>query len=286
MKRVLLTFAAIAAMVSANAQTTYNYFDPADCDADGWLWFDTQEKIDKYVGLQSLPDDPNPKIMLLAATYENADFEFPEPYTDPAIKGYNAEGVQGGEGSWTGAIVLCGGTTNRGSTDPNGGAIFLQLPDCAEFALALSQEYNSIQIGLRGAKDWKEDVDANVIRTYFNMGIFGKPLAKEYQFRWLNIQDVENTLDVSCHKIQSPAGEKVSAFVRQNCDVPLLIHGIKVFTYTDNGYGSSGSGVADIEIGNSNAPVEYFNMQGVKVANPENGLYIRRQGTKVEKIML
>jgi len=35
-----------------------------------------------------------------------------------------------------------------------------------------------------------------------------------------------------------------------------------------------------------NAPVEYFNLQGIRVANPENGLYIRRQGNKVEKVIL
>ncbi|MDE5870672.1 MAG: hypothetical protein K2H22_01830 [Muribaculaceae bacterium] len=33
-----------------------------------------------------------------------------------------------------------------------------------------------------------------------------------------------------------------------------------------------------------NAPVEYYNIQGVRVANPENGLYIKRQGNKAEKI--
>ncbi len=32
-----------------------------------------------------------------------------------------------------------------------------------------------------------------------------------------------------------------------------------------------------------NAPAEYFNLQGVRVANPENGLYIVRQGSKVTK---
>ena len=42
--------------------------------------------------------------------------------------------------------------------------------------------------------------------------------------------------------------------------------------------------VEGIEV--ENAPVEYFNLQGVRVANPENGLYIRRQGNKVEKIFL
>lgn len=35
-----------------------------------------------------------------------------------------------------------------------------------------------------------------------------------------------------------------------------------------------------------NAPAEYFNLQGVKVSNPENGLYIRRQGNNVEKVFI
>ena len=35
-----------------------------------------------------------------------------------------------------------------------------------------------------------------------------------------------------------------------------------------------------------NAPVEYFNLQGVRVENPANGLYIQRQGNKVAKVIL
>ncbi len=35
-----------------------------------------------------------------------------------------------------------------------------------------------------------------------------------------------------------------------------------------------------------NAPVEYFNLQGVRVENPANGLYIKRQGNKVAKVIL
>ena len=34
------------------------------------------------------------------------------------------------------------------------------------------------------------------------------------------------------------------------------------------------------------APVEYYNLQGVRVMNPQQGIYIRRQGTKVEKFAL
>lgn len=46
------------------------------------------------------------------------------------------------------------------------------------------------------------------------------------------------------------------------------------------------SGVADIEAADDNAPVEYFNLQGIRVENPANGLYIRRQGSKVSKVIL
>jgi len=42
--------------------------------------------------------------------------------------------------------------------------------------------------------------------------------------------------------------------------------------------------ITDINVDNANAPVEYFNLQGIRVENPQNGLYIRRQGNKVEKV--
>ncbi len=35
-----------------------------------------------------------------------------------------------------------------------------------------------------------------------------------------------------------------------------------------------------------NAPVEYFNLQGVKVETPATGMYIRRQGSKVTKVII
>lgn len=55
-------------------------------------------------------------------------------------------------------------------------------------------------------------------------------------------------------------------------------------TYT---YESKQTGITDIEAEfDPNAPVEYFNLQGIRVDNPENGLYIRRQGNKVEKILV
>jgi hypothetical protein len=47
---------------------------------------------------------------------------------------------------------------------------------------------------------------------------------------------------------------------------------------------SAGS-VANIAV-DENAPVEYFNLQGVRVANPANGLFIRRQGNTATKVLV
>ncbi len=52
------------------------------------------------------------------------------------------------------------------------------------------------------------------------------------------------------------------------------------FTYT-----GSSSAITDITV-DENAPVEYFNLQGIRVDNPENGLYIKRQGNTVTKVLV
>ena len=49
---------------------------------------------------------------------------------------------------------------------------------------------------------------------------------------------------------------------------------------------SATSAITEIEAADENIPVEYFNLQGIRVANPENGLYIRRQGNKVSKVLV
>ena len=45
------------------------------------------------------------------------------------------------------------------------------------------------------------------------------------------------------------------------------------------------TGIADI-VEAADAPVEYYNLQGVRVMNPESGLYIKRQGNKITKVIL
>lgn len=47
------------------------------------------------------------------------------------------------------------------------------------------------------------------------------------------------------------------------------------------------TGVEEIEAADSNAPVEYYNLQGVRIDNPaQGGLYIKKQGNTISKIII
>ena len=50
--------------------------------------------------------------------------------------------------------------------------------------------------------------------------------------------------------------------------------------------GTGASAIEVIEAEDAEAPVEYYNLQGVKVANPEQGIFIKKQGNKATKVVL
>ena len=50
-------------------------------------------------------------------------------------------------------------------------------------------------------------------------------------------------------------------------------------------YGKGSSALDEI-VTEENAAVEYYNLQGVRIMNPEKGIYIKRQGGKTSKVVL
>ena len=74
---------------------------------------------------------------------------------------------------------------------------------------------------------------------------------------------------------KSMKGEKFN--VRANFGQMPYAHSFEAYDAT--------TGIEDITV-DENAPVEYYNLQGVRVENPENGLYIRRQGNKATKVLV
>lgn len=67
-------------------------------------------------------------------------------------------------------------------------------------------------------------------------------------------------------------------------------NGIGLYCIAEDGFKDlypDGAGVEGIEMDEViDGEAEYFNLQGVKVANPENGLYIKKQGNKASKVLV
>lgn len=300
MKKTLLTLAAFAVVGTLSAQTTYNFFDPADCDADGFLWFDTKEKLDKYVGYPS-----RMLVKLVDADYQlptdyPGEYETPETKKDASYVGYGTDGVKGGTGSKKGAIMLpVAGEDFVGYAAPSchGGGILLHLPDCAKVDFYVSAEQENLNLGVHTAEGNVDNRDLGMYNLIkggeYTPGFMGEDLPGVKYTGYFN--DVEKLEDSEYgapgnqryFKIQSEQGVKRTIrLVNYMKNSPLYIHGIRVLQYTDNGNPfTPGSGVAGIEA-DENAPVEFFNMQGVKVSGDEPGLYIRRQGSKTTKIVV
>lgn len=95
--------------------------------------------------------------------------------------------------------------------------------------------------------------------------------------------------------------EVIATLTAENTEVMAVVIGEvseDMFKITNEGYKlmsdgnghlmlvvDEGSAVSELEA-DENAPVEYFNLQGVKVANPEKGIYIKRQGDQTFKVIL
>ncbi len=82
--------------------------------------------------------------------------------------------------------------------------------------------------------------------------------------------------------VDNPSNAGQTVIVKGDLENYFGAPGVKNTEYVS---GLPTNGIADI-VADENAPVEYFNLRGIRVENPENGLYIRRQGNKVTKVIV
>ncbi|MBQ1932486.1 MAG: hypothetical protein II360_03185 [Muribaculaceae bacterium] len=101
---------------------------------------------------------------------------------------------------------------------------------------------------------------------------------------WLTIEIADNEVDYSSFKGEDVIVTFAVADGQDNtdkaCDIVLSYKG-KTQTY----HIAHTSGVEGIKVDNSVA-AKYYNLQGMEVANPENGLYIVKRGNNVTKEMI
>lgn len=143
-------------------------------------------------------------------------------------------------------------------------------------------------------------------QTVYVQGIVTKvttPWSTQYNNVTYNIVDDGSNDVLVVFRGKWGAGVTPTADKNPEVGARVIIHG-DILIYTDSktgaqtkevntgneivSYEAPGSfdGVEDIVADDANAPVEYYNLQGVRVANPENGLYIRVQGKKATKVLV
>jgi len=284
-KIVTLAMLAVATM-SASAQETFNLFSPADCDADGWLWLNTQEKIDRYVGKineDAYTVDPNGKVIQMA--FANINPDYTDTYADPEAYGVDTqgntildEGVNKDE-CIKGGIVLAPASAMMSM---NGGCLVLNLPSCATIDLMLSSEARMLGRTLMlspnngidndnstGENPWTGDTKS----IYAKASVLGS-LHGAGQWKWEGIESLNNGFNEGVtFKSESPV-----YFALQNCHkYAIYVHAIRITTPKQETVG-----ISDIK---TNTVSEVFSLDGRRQAKATRGLNIIRQNGVTRKVI-
>lgn len=273
MKQFTMVLALAAFSLGLQAQE-YNLFDKEDVDKDGWLWFDTQEKVDKYIGLC---DEENfkvdPKGKLIQMVYADQAPEYPPTTVDPTFIGAGKGGDLGAEGAKKGAIILPSATA-LGAT--NGGGFVVLMPSCATFSINFSSEGN-VYCRIRSTDDVSTVFSKYGIRKVFSM--FNK-LSGAGNNTKKGIESLTSGNDNITIKSDKP----VYAYFENDTKGEVYIHGIKVTTQTE-----VNTGIEDV-IADKGGKTEVYTINGVKVGNSTSnlakGLYIVKAGDTVKKITI
>lgn len=240
MKKLFTIIAMCAVVVSASAQK--NLFDKADVDKDGWLWFDTQEKIDKYVGIINEDEyaiDPEGSIIQLV--YADQFPDYPVPEADASAYGAGSDGnlfdvlAQMGLDAKKGSIMLNPSTAKM---TYNGGGIAIMMPSCKEFSIMCSSEATKY-LRVLAAPDAnapfdKVNIGANYvenqwcnIKTYSVFGAKGAGMTTYTGVEtWNNGYDDYYNGAAFTIKSESPR----CVYLTHGNTYPIYIHGIRVIT--------------------------------------------------------
>lgn len=285
MKKIVTLGLFALATISATAQE-YNLFSPADCDADGWLWLNTQEKIDRYVGKineDAYTVDPNGKVIQMA--FANINPDYTDTYADPEAYGVDTqgntildEGVNKDE-CIKGGIVLAPASAMMSM---NGGCLVLNLPSCATIDLMLSSEARMLGRTLMlspnngidndnstGENPWTGDTKS----IYAKASVLGS-LHGAGQWKWEGIESLNNGFNEGVtFKSESPV-----YFALQNCHkYAIYVHAIRITTPKQETVG-----ISDIK---TNTVSEVFSLDGRRQAKATRGLNIIRQNGVTRKVI-
>lgn len=100
---------------------------------------------------------------------------------------------------------------------------------------------------------------------------------------WTNLEGVETTVEEGATKVEVALESDYTfnmVFLQTGTDAAATVTLSAAYVEAKNA-----SGVANLAVDNCLVPVEYYTLQGIRVANPSAGqILIRRQGTQVSKM--
>ena len=224
MKKLYFMMALILCAMSATAQN-YNLFSASDIDKDGWLWFDTEAKVDKYVGFcdeDNYKADPNGKKIQLV--YADQVPTYPQTTVDPDAIGFGKGGELGTEGYKKGAIILPAASA---AMQTNGGGILIMMPSCSELSINVSCE-SKVGFQLCSTTDISTTFTDYQVRGAWSP-MFGA-FANAGNTTKTGLETKTNGNDNITIKSDKP----VYVYFRNITKGEVYIHGIKVVTTTKN----------------------------------------------------
>lgn len=303
-KSITSLFLMLACAFGAQAQTESYPFDAADVDANGWLWFDTAEKIEKYVGVSKDGKlDPNGKIfqMITTSTAAEAEEPFNTTFASDTITGFANDKFI--DQLKKGAIVLNGASQNGNYDD--GGAVLINLPSCKEMHMFLSCQ-SSAWVYLSGTNDAKADTSAyNVVyqpsKTEMWPGgpVFINPLFSGLNnpFEWTSLETLNNE---GASEFTLASKQPVYALLQSAGTLPVYIHGIKVVTEGTTGINDITADAISFDGKNISlnaaAEINVYNLSGALVAseyassmnlsNLTKGVYMVKVGNTTQKVVI
>lgn len=285
-KIALLTMALVAFMATSAQAQEYNMFGASDVDADGWLWFDTQAKIDKYIGNI---DETNYKVdgngKLIQTVYADQMPDYPASEVSPEFVGAGTDGETGSEGSRTGAIML---QPSSASMTANGGGFVVCMPSCATFSICLSSN-SKIMGRILATKNVAADMGQASPTTDLTASTGWKIVNASYMtiFKtlgrgiktWTGIENLDNGTD----EVTIKSDEPIYVWFQSATHDTVYIHGIKVTTPK-----AEKTGINTLTSNVSSANKEIYSIDGSRIVNGADeralrkGVYIIRtkEGTR------
>ncbi len=93
---------------------------------------------------------------------------------------------------------------------------------------------------------------------------------------------------VTCNGVVPPTGDTTAFASGVYTNATLVVPDASLDAYKSTSPWSMFTYFANVEdiIANCDAPAVYYNLQGLKVENPENGIFIRVQGGKSSKVFV